>query len=207
MLKLLKTIMRAVVATVKYPFAPLEVSPGFRGKPDLMPSQCIACGAGACACPANALTIQTDDQQNSRTWQLYLGRCIYCGCCEEVCPTRAIQLTNNFEPTVTNKAHLDTRATFHLQRCSRLANARLPRKKPSHWLLNCWHSNKMRHKTAKCCGRKRASARSANNATPINDDTDVPLVAKEAAMSPVLTQHVSQPITLHEQTQKMKEHL
>ena len=61
MLKLLKTIMRAGTATVKYPFAPLEVSPGFRGKPDLMPSQCIACGA--CACPANALTIQTDDQQ------------------------------------------------------------------------------------------------------------------------------------------------
>lgn len=45
MLKLLKTIMRAGTATVKYPFAPLEVSPGFRGKPDLMPSQCIACGA------------------------------------------------------------------------------------------------------------------------------------------------------------------
>lgn len=56
MLKLLKTIMRAGTATVKYPFAPLEVSPGFRGKPDLMPSQCIACGACACACPANALT-------------------------------------------------------------------------------------------------------------------------------------------------------
>ncbi|EFH8646886.1 hydrogenase [Escherichia coli] len=83
MLKLLKTIMRAGTATVKYPFAPLEVSPGFRGKPDLMPSQCIACGACACAYPANALTIQTDDQQNSRTWQLYLGRCIYCGRCEE----------------------------------------------------------------------------------------------------------------------------
>lgn len=83
MLKLLKTIMRAGTATVKYPFAPLEVSPGFRGKPDLMPSQCIACGACACACPANALTIQTDYQQNTRTWQLYLGRCIYCGRCEE----------------------------------------------------------------------------------------------------------------------------
>ncbi len=128
MLKLLKTIMRAGTATVKYPFAPLEVSPGFRGKPDLMPSQCIACGACACACPANALTIQTDDQQNSRTWQLYLGRCIYCGRCEEVCPTRAIQLTNNFELTVTNKANLYTRATFHLQRCSRCERPFAPQK-------------------------------------------------------------------------------
>ncbi len=72
MLKLLKTLMRAGTATVKYPFAPLEVSPGFRGKPDLMPSQCIACGACACACPANALALlQPDDQQNSHTWQLY----------------------------------------------------------------------------------------------------------------------------------------
>ena len=124
MLKLLKTIMRAGTATVKYPFAPLEVSPGFRGKPDLMPSQCIACGACACACPANALTIQTDDQQNSRS-----------------IPAR--------------------RSIYNV---AAVANARLPRKKPSHWLLNCWHSNKMRHKTAKCCGRKRASARSANNA-------------------------------------------
>lgn len=128
MLKLLKTIMRAGTATVKYPFAPLEVSPGFRGKPDLMPSQCIACGACACACPANALTIQTDDQQNTRTWQLYLGRCIYCGRCEEVCPTRAIQLTNNFELTVTNKADLYTRATFHLQRCSRYRTPVCPAK-------------------------------------------------------------------------------
>lgn len=66
MLKLLKTIMRAGTATVKYPFAPLEVSPCF-AETDLMPSQCIACGACACACPTNALTIQTDDQQNSRT--------------------------------------------------------------------------------------------------------------------------------------------
>lgn len=95
--------------------------------------------------------------------QLYLRRCIYCGRCEEVCPTRAIQLTNNFELTVTNKADLYTRATFHLQRCSRCERPFAPQK-PSHWLLNCWHSNKMRHKTAKCYGRKRASARSANNA-------------------------------------------
>lgn len=66
MLGLLKTIMRAGTATVKYPSRHWR-SAGFRGKPDLMPSQCIACGACACACPANALTIQTDDQQNSRT--------------------------------------------------------------------------------------------------------------------------------------------
>ncbi|MEQ4849129.1 hydrogenase 4 subunit H [Escherichia coli] len=179
MLKLLKTIMRTGTATVKYPFAPLEVSPGFRGKPDLMPSQCIACGACACACPANALTIQTDDQQNSRTWQLYLRRCIYCGRCEEVCPTRAIQLTNNFEPTVTNKADLYTRATFHLQRCSRCERPFAQQKTVAlaAELLaeqqNAPQNREMLRAQASVCPECK------QRATLLNDDTDVPLVAKE----------------------------
>ena len=162
---------------MKYPFAPLEVSPGFRGKPDLMPSQCIACGA--CACPANALTIQTDDQQNSRTWQLYLRRCIYCGRCEEVCPTRAIQLTNNFELTVTNKADLYTRATFHLQRCSRCERPFAPQKTialAAELLAqqqNAPQNREMLRAQASVCPECK------QRATLINDDTDVPLVAKE----------------------------
>lgn len=66
MLKLLKTIMRAGTATVKYPFAPLEVSPAFAGnRPDAQPMYCLRCLrlclSGKCA------DYQTDDQQNSRT--------------------------------------------------------------------------------------------------------------------------------------------
>lgn len=128
MLKLLKTIMRAGEPTVKYPFAPLEVSPGFRGKPELDPRQCIACAACTSACPANALTMETSAQDNTRTWQLYLGRCIYCGRCEEVCPTRAIQLSENFELAVTCKADLYTRATFRLQHCTQCQRPFAPEK-------------------------------------------------------------------------------
>ncbi len=117
MLKLLKTILRAGEPTVKYPFAPLEVCPGFRGKPELDPQQCIACGACTTACPANALTMETVQEENRRVWQLFIGRCIYCGRCEEVCPTRAIRLTEEFELAVTNKADLYVRATFRLQHC------------------------------------------------------------------------------------------
>lgn len=117
MLKLLKTIVGASEATVKYPFAPLEVCPGFRGKPELNAQQCIACAACVTACPANALTMETDTQSDTRTWQLYLGRCIYCGRCEEVCPTHAIRLSENFELTVLRKDDLYTRARFTLQRC------------------------------------------------------------------------------------------
>lgn len=117
MLKLLKTILRAGEPTVKYPFAPLAVCAGFRGKPQLDAQQCIACGACTNACPANALTMETAPEANCRVWQLFIGRCIYCGRCEEVCPTRAIRLTQEFELAVTRKADLYTRATFRLQHC------------------------------------------------------------------------------------------
>lgn len=44
MLKLLKTIMRAGTATVKYPFAPLEVSRAFAETgPDAQPMYCLRC--------------------------------------------------------------------------------------------------------------------------------------------------------------------
>lgn len=118
MLKLWKTIIRAGEVTVKYPFAPLDVCPGFRGKPELNPEQCIACGACTTACPANALTMETHPDDNARIWQLFIGRCIYCGRCEEVCPTHAIRLSEDFELAVTRKEDLYVRATFRLQHCS-----------------------------------------------------------------------------------------
>lgn len=118
MLKLLKIISRAGEATAKYPFAPYPVSPGFRGKPELNPQQCIACAACTMACPANALTMSTDSRDDSRTWSLNLGRCIFCGRCEEVCPTHAIVLTPEFELAVGCKSDLMQQASFRLQHCS-----------------------------------------------------------------------------------------
>ncbi|MRS14057.1 hydrogenase 4 subunit H [Enterobacteriaceae bacterium RIT691] len=117
MLKLFKTILKAGEPTVKYPFAPLEISPDFRGRPELNPEQCIACAACTMACPANALTMETHPENNERLWQLFIGRCIFCGRCEEVCPTKAIRLTNDFELAVTNKADLYVKARFRLQHC------------------------------------------------------------------------------------------
>jgi hydrogenase-4 component H len=117
MFKLLKIIARTGEATEKYPFAPLPVSPGFRGKPEYDAEQCIACAACVQACPPNALTMKTDIQAGTRTWAINLGRCIFCGRCEEVCPTGAIELSPEFELAVANKADLVQQATFKLARC------------------------------------------------------------------------------------------
>jgi len=128
MLKLFKTIFQAGEATTKYPFAPFPVSPGFRGKPELDAERCIACAACMVACPANALSMKTDEAAGTRTWSLFLGRCIFCGRCEEVCPTHAIGLTPEFELAVGNKQDLYQEATFSLQNCAVCARPFAPTK-------------------------------------------------------------------------------
>ena len=117
MFKLIREVLRVGEATVAYPFEPVEVMPGFRGKPHHDPERCIACGACAIACPPNALTMTTDLDQGVRTWLLFMGRCIYCGRCEEVCPTDAIVLSQDFELAVMNKQDLYERADYTLAAC------------------------------------------------------------------------------------------
>jgi len=118
MFKLLKEVFRTGEATVKYPFAPLEISKDFRGKPEHTAEQCIACGACTIACPANALAMETDIAARTRTWSISYGRCVFCGRCEEVCPTQAIKLTSDFELAVANKADLTVKAVFKLADCA-----------------------------------------------------------------------------------------
>ncbi|MDA5543673.1 hydrogenase 4 subunit H [Yersinia rochesterensis] len=140
MLKLFKTILKVGDTTVKYPFKPLEVNHGFRGKPQYDAEQCIACGACTMACPANALTMETDLTGGTRQWQLFLGRCIFCGRCEEVCPTRAIVLSQEFELAVFNKADLYQRASFTLAHCQQCQQPFAPKKEVDYVMALLIHS-------------------------------------------------------------------
>ena len=81
MLKLIKEVLRVGNATVPYPFVPVEVAPGFRGKPEYDPDQCIACAACVIACPPNALNMETDLEVGHAhlvdlLWTLYLLRAL-----------------------------------------------------------------------------------------------------------------------------------
>ncbi len=117
-LKLIKEVLRVGQATVLYPFVPVEVAPGFRGKPEYDPTQCIACAACTIACPPNALNMETDLEEGRRTWSIFYGRCIYCARCEEVCPTGAIKLGSDFELTSFSREDLTIRADFRLAACN-----------------------------------------------------------------------------------------
>ncbi|HTP01235.1 MAG TPA: formate hydrogenlyase complex iron-sulfur subunit [Anaerolineales bacterium] len=126
--KLVREVLKVGEATVPYPFVPVELMPGFRGKPQHDPELCIACAACAVACPPNALTMETDLDQGLTTWSIFYGRCIYCGRCEEVCPTGAIQLSQEFELAVMNKADLYERADYLLAACSQCGTFFAPAK-------------------------------------------------------------------------------
>ena len=53
MLKTIKEVLRTGNATIAYPFAPLHQYDDYRGKPQHIAENCIACGACMQKCPQN----------------------------------------------------------------------------------------------------------------------------------------------------------
>ena len=92
--------------TINYPFEKTPISPVFRGEHALRryptgEERCIACKLCQAACPAHAITIETeprvDDGRKTVRYDIDMTKCIYCGFCEEACPVNAIVLSQNYE--------------------------------------------------------------------------------------------------------------
>jgi hydrogenase-4 component H len=71
----------------------IQISPYFRGKPELDPELCRGCGVCVRDCPAYALELEREDRERFRL-VLYQDRCAYCGQCEASCDFEAIKLGN-----------------------------------------------------------------------------------------------------------------
>ena len=93
-------------ATINYPFERGFLSPRFRGEHALRryptgEERCIACKLCEAACPALAISIDTEEREDGsrRTtrYDIDMTKCIYCGFCAEACPVDAIVEGPNYE--------------------------------------------------------------------------------------------------------------
>lgn len=105
-MKLTFSYMFRPAVTLNYPNEKGPLSARFRGEHALRryingEERCIACKLCEAACPALAITIESEprDDGSRRTtrYDIDMTKCIYCGLCQEACPVDAIVEGPNFE--------------------------------------------------------------------------------------------------------------
>jgi len=98
--EMINALFKGDMATVKYPFEKLPISPRYRAIHDMLrllesgSYRCIGCGLCEKICISNCISMDTRYDENQRKevseYTINFGRCIFCGYCAEVCPELAI---------------------------------------------------------------------------------------------------------------------
>jgi hydrogenase-4 component H len=84
--------------TNMYPFRPVTVPDGFRGKPEYDEKECVGCLACEEVCPGRAIDHVDSKEEKLRVITHHQDHCIFCQQCERACITeKGIKLTKEFE--------------------------------------------------------------------------------------------------------------
>jgi len=112
--EMIKALFFGQMHTTKYPFEKLPIGPRYRAIHEmkrLLESghyRCIGCGLCEKICPADAIRMDTEYDENQRKavteYTINFGRCIFCGYCAEVCPELAIVHGGRYETASEQRA-------------------------------------------------------------------------------------------------------
>jgi NADH-quinone oxidoreductase subunit I len=112
--EMLSALFFGKMHTTKYPFEKLPIGPRYRAIHEmkrLLESghyRCIGCGLCEKICPADAIRMDTEYDENQRKavteYTINFGRCIFCGYCAEVCPELAIVHGGRYETSSEQRA-------------------------------------------------------------------------------------------------------
>ena len=117
--------IKAGRVTLRYPFAPHDPEPGFRGKITVDPDLCFGCGGCAHVCPAGVIVVRDADQL-TRDLEFHWSRSPYCGRCEEFCPEGAIHMSAQFETATDRHEDMVIHLRVFMGPCQRCGRCFLP---------------------------------------------------------------------------------
>jgi formate hydrogenlyase subunit 6/NADH:ubiquinone oxidoreductase subunit I len=104
--------------TNKYPFEPVQVPDGFRGKPQFYEEDCVGCKACAEVCPSRAIEVVDDKKNKQRVLTHHQDQCVYCQLCEKACITeKGIKLTKEFDLATYDRKTSVTKSKKSLMLC------------------------------------------------------------------------------------------
>lgn len=111
-LRELKQAIKAIVKgpyTTKFPKVPHTPPEKFRGRPKFYDEDCVGCIACAEVCPAEAIEVidETQEEGGKRKLTVRYDHCIFCGLCEASCITeKGIRQTNEYDLADTDRSKI-----------------------------------------------------------------------------------------------------
>lgn len=99
MLPFLKILAKNIAkgpATEPFPFGETVTPKRLRGRAQLDPARCLACGICSHVCAGGAITLTNTPDGSGMEFRLWHNTCTFCGLCEHYCPAGAIVMTNDW---------------------------------------------------------------------------------------------------------------
>jgi len=104
--------------TTKFPFAPPDIAPEYKGFPEYQDDGCVRCGGCAELCPTHTIKAINKPEEGVRVMFRDYANCMVCGQCQLYCLTgEGIVMTNEYDKTTFDKTKISEEIEDELVFC------------------------------------------------------------------------------------------